>query len=243
MFEEVTETTQDLIAELVASLNITGAVEPRVTQAALVRAAQYFGELHSPTGNIWDVRDTANNLVLGKFTYSTAAGLLPGTTLEQHGVLEYHARAILGVLDDQYVVDQLEQVLSGRPINLMGYISGGTSQGGQVALQLDPELMYQATSESDRIYDAVSRCAYGLVRSGLSPRKPVAFHAEINNRYGFSQSRKAEHDLLKAVGLPEAELPPYRAYIYLTMPQVLPLNEDLQATELFRQDLGYWAKS
>lgn len=242
MLQEVSENTYDLIESLVAALNPASLVDRSVASAALVRAAQYFGELSAATGNLWDVRDALGNLIMGKFTYSTAAGLLPGNTLEQHGVLEYHARTVLGVLDDQYVVDRLDQVLSGRPINLMGYISGGTSENGQIALQLDPSLLYQPGPESDRIYEAVSRCAYGLVRSGVSRHKPVAFHAEINNRYGFSRVRKEEYDLLKSCGVPEAELPLYRSHIYLTMPQVLPLNEDLQATDLFLHNLGYWAK-
>lgn len=240
--QKVSDTTNDLIDKLTAGINPVSSVERVVAKAALVRAAQFFGDLHSPTGNLWDARDTSGNLVLGKFTYSTAAGLLPGTTLEQHGALEHHARTILGVLDDQYVVDRLDQVLSGRPINLMGYISGGTSERGQVAIQLDPALLYQASSESDRIYEAVTRCAYGLIQAGVAPHKPIAFHAEINNRYGFSQSRKEEYDLLKSVGVAEAELPLYRAHIYLTMPQVLPLNEDLRAEELFSHDLNYWAR-
>ncbi len=212
--------------------------------AALDRAARFWGDLHSPTGNLWDVRDSLDNLVLGKFTYTTAAGLLPGTTLEQHGTLEHHARNILGVLDDQYVVDRLDQVLRGRPISLMGYVSGGSGPRGQIALQLNSDLMYHAAPESDRLYQAVSSCAYMLARSGISLEKPLVFHAEINNRYGFSQARKEEYDLLKSVGVPEAELPLYRAHIYLTMPQVLPLNQDLVAEDqaLFRHNLGYWAK-
>ncbi len=241
MLSELSGTTQDLIGRLTAQLKPAGLISPAIARAALVRAAEYSGELHSTTDQFWDTRDSLENLVLGKFTYSTAAGLLPGTTLEQHGALEYHARAILGVLDDQYVVDRLDQVLNGRPLNLMGYISGGTSERGQVAFQLDPELLYQAVPQSDRIYDAVRRCAYALVQSGLSPRKPVAFHAEINNRVGFSACCKQEHDLLKAVGVDAAALPLYKAQVYLTMPQVLPLNEDLQTAELFRYDLGYWA--
>jgi hypothetical protein len=242
MLQEISETTYDLIEKLVVGLNPAASIDQEVARAALVRTAHFFGELVSTTGNLWDVRDSADNLVLGKFTYSTAAGLLPGTTLEQHGALEYHARTVLGVLDDQYVVDRLDQVLNGRPISLMGYISGGTSARGQVALQIDPALLYQSVPESDRLYEAVSRCAYSLVRSGLCRSKPVAFHAEINNRYGFSQTRKEEYDLLKSVGVAEEELPLYRAHIYLTMPQVLPLNEDLRAEELFQHTLGYWAR-
>ena len=240
---EIFDKTHNLITQWVAALNPASAVVPTVAEAALIRAMDYFGELHSPTGNIWDARDEAGNLVLGKFTYSTAAGILAGTTLEQHGALDYHARNILGVLDDQCVVDRLDQVVVGRPLNLMGYVSGGTSEHGQVAIQLDPKLLYQADPASDRIYEAVSRCAYGLIAAGLSKVKPVAFHAEINNRYGFSQRRKAEYDVLKAIGTADADLPIYRAYIYLTMPHVLPLNEDLQANELFLHDLGYWAKA
>lgn len=240
--EILSTTNADLIAKLVNSIGPTSLITPAIAEAALVRAAQFHGELTSPTGNLWDSRDTLGNLVMGKFTYSTAAGLLPGTTLEQHGALEHHARTILGVLDDQYVVDRLDQVLVGRPISLMGYISGGTSERGQVAFQLDPALLYQPAPESDRIYEALSRAAYVLIHSGVNPRKPTAFHAEINNRKGFSQTRKEEHDLLKSVGVPEAELPLYRAYIYLTMPQVLPLNEDLRAEDLLLHDLGYWAR-
>ena len=242
MLEELSSPAQAIIKKLVAGIVADSNVPAAVAEAALGRSAAYSGELHSPTGNLWDSRDRADHLVLGKFTYSTAAGLLPGTTLEQHGALEHHARAILGVLDDQCVVDRLEQVRSGRPINLMGYISGGTARQGQVGLQLDPTLLYLASHESDRLYEAVSRCAYSLIQAGLDPHKPVAMHAEINNKYGFSALGKQTHDLLKAVGVPEAELPLYRAQVYLTMPQVLGLNEDLQTVELFQHDLAYWAK-
>jgi len=217
------------------------AIPPKVAEAALVRAAQFFGELHSSSGNLWDVRDAANNFVLGKFTFSTVAGLLPGTTLEQHGVLEYHARNILGGLDDQCVVDQLEQVQRGRPISLMGYISGGTSQRGQIGLQLDHRLLNLPQPESDRLYKAVCHMAYLLVRSGFAPRKPVVFHAELNNKYGYSRNRKEAYELLKATGLPEADLPQYRAQVYITMPHLLACNEDLRCEELIQHDLGYWA--
>ncbi|HEX2912659.1 MAG TPA: hypothetical protein VH186_17775 [Chloroflexia bacterium] len=242
MLGEISDTTQETIFNLVNGINPQSLIVPEVARAALIRAAQFFGELQSPTSNLWDTRDSAGNLVLGKFTYSTAAGLLPGTTLEQHGALEFHARDILGVLDDQYVVDNLNQVVSGRPISLMGYISGGTGEQGQVSLQINPDMLYEASPESDRLYDAVTRMAYALVRSGLHRRKPLAMHAEINNRWGFSKTRKEEFDLLKSVGVPEAELPLYRAHVYLTMPQVLPLNEDLRTEEYFKHDLGYWAR-
>ncbi|MDB5082415.1 MAG: hypothetical protein JWP00_4339 [Chloroflexi bacterium] len=239
---EVSQTNIDFIQAMAANIPPASTITPKVAVMALLRAADYFGELAAPTGNLWDTRDASGNLVLGKFTYSTAAGLLPGTTLEQHGALEFHARDILGVLDDQYVVDRLDQVLVGRPISLMGYISGGTGERGQVSIQLNPELLYMPTAESDRIYDALTRCAYCLVKSGISPRKAVAFHAEINNRYGFSQARKEEYDLLKSVGVPEAELPLYKAPVYLTMPHVLPINEDLRTEDLIKNNLGYWAK-
>ena len=242
MAGEVSQANIDLIQNVVGTIPAASAITPEVAAMALLRAADFFGELHSPTGNLWDTRDSHGNLVLGKFTYSTAAGLLPGTTLEQHGALEFHARDILGVLDDQYVVDRLDQVLAGRPINLMGYISGGTGERGQVSMQLNPELLYMPGQESDRLYDALSRNAYCLVKSGISPRKPVAFHAEINNRYGFSQARKEEYDLLKSVGVPESELPLYKAQVYLTMPHVLPINEDLRTEDLVKNNLGYWAK-
>ncbi len=239
---EVSQTNIDFIQGVTDNIPDTSTIEPKVAVMALLRAADFFGELNSTTGNLWDTRDAGGNLVLGKFTYSTAAGLLPGTTLEQHGALEFHARNILGVLDDQYVVDRLDQVLAGRPISLMGYISGGSGDRGQVSLQLNPDLLYMPAAESDRVYDAVNRCAYCLIKSGLSPRKAVAFHAEINNRYGFSQARKQEYDLLKSVGVPEAELPFYKAQVYLTMPQVLPINEDLRTEDLIKNTLGYWAK-
>lgn len=239
---EVSQTNIDFIQSMSAAIPDASAITPKVAVMALLRAADFFGELNSPTGNLWDTRDSSGNLVMGKFTYSTAAGLLPGTTLEQHGALEFHARDILGVLDDQYVVDRLDQVLVGRPISLMGYISGGTGDRGQVALQLNPDLLYMPAPESDRIYEAVSRSAYCLIKSGLSPRKAVAFHAEINNRYGFSQARKEEYDLLKSVGVAEAELPLYKAQVYLTMPHILPINEDLRTAELIKNNLGYWAK-
>jgi hypothetical protein len=239
---DVSQTNIHFIQGISDSIPDTSTIEPKVAVMALLRAADFFGELNSPTGNLWDTRDAGGNLVLGKFTYSTAAGLLPGTTLEQHGALEFHARAILGALDDQYVVDRLDQVLVGRPISLMGYISGGSSDRGQVSLQLNPDLLYMPAAESDRVYDAVTRCAYCLIKSGLSPRKAVAFHAEINNRYGFSQARKEEYDLLKSVGVPEVELPLYKAQVYLTMPHVLPINEDLRTEDLIKNTLGYWAK-
>lgn len=242
MAGEVSQANIEMIQSVVGNIASASAINPEIAATALIRAADFFGELHSPTGNLWDTRDTHGNLVLGKFTYSTAAGLLPGTTLEQHGALEFHARDILGVLDDQYVVDRLDQVLTGRPISLMGYISGGTSEKGQVSVQLNPELLYMPASESDRLYEALSRSAYCLVKSGLNPRKPVAFHAEINNRYGFSQTRKEEYDLLKSVGVPESELPLYKAQVYLTMPHVLPINEDLRTDDLIKNTLGYWAK-
>lgn len=239
---ELSQANIDFIQTVVSAIPAASTIHPEVAAMALLRAADFFGELHSPTGNLWDTRDGHDNLVLGKFTYSTAAGLLPGTTLEQHGALEYHARDILGALDDQYVVDRLDQVLVGRPISLMGYISGGTSDRGQVSIQLNPELLYMPAPESDRIYDALTRASYTLVKSGLSPRKAVAFHAEINNRYGFSQARKEEYDLLKSVGVPEVELPLYKAQVYLTMPHVLPINEDLRTEDLIKNTLGYWAK-
>jgi hypothetical protein len=239
---DVSQTNIDFIQGISHSILDTSTIDPKVAVMALLRAADFFGELNSPSGNLWDTRDASGNLVLGKFTYSTAAGLLPGTTLEQHGALEFHARAILGVLDDQYVVDRLDQVLAGRPISLMGYISGGSGNRGQVSLHLNPDLLYMPASESDRVYEAVTRCAYCLIKSGLSPRKAVAFHAEINNRYGFSQARKEEYDLLKSVGVPEVELPLYKAQVYLTMPHVLPINEDLRTEDLIKNNLGYWAK-
>jgi hypothetical protein len=241
MQQELSETTHDLIKEIIGGLGPSSAIPNEVARAALIRAAQFFGELHSTSGNLWDAQDFKGNYVLGKFTFSTAAGLLPGTTLEQHGVLEHHARNILGVLDDQYVVDQIEQVLRGRPINLMGYISGGTSAKGQIGFQLDHNLMYLAQPESDRLYEAVSRCAYRLVKAGFDPAKPVVFHAELNNRYGYSKTRKEEYELLKSVGVPEAELPQYRAQVYITMPHLLPCNEDLLCEDLIHHDLGYWA--
>src|SRR5690349_1053541 len=139
---ELSQANIDFIQTVVGSIPAASTIHPEVAAMAMLRAADFFGELNSPTGNLWDTRDGHGNLVLGKFTYSTAAGLLPGTTLEQHGALEYHARDILGALDDQYVVDRLDQVLVGRPISLMGYISGGTSDRGQVSIQLNPELLY-----------------------------------------------------------------------------------------------------
>ncbi len=239
---EVSQANIDFIQHIVGTIPSASTITPEVAAMALLRAADFFGELRSPNGNLWDTRDTSGNLVLGKFTYSTAAGLLPGTTLEQHGALEFHARNILGVLDDQYVVDRLDQVLVGRPISLMGYISGGNGDRGQVSIQLNPDLLYMPAPESDRVYDALTRCAYCLIKSGLSPRKAVAFHAEINNRYGFSKVRKEEYDLLKSVGVPEAELPLYKAMVYLTMPHVLPINEDLRTEDLLKNNLGYWAR-
>ncbi len=242
MQQELSETTHDLIREMTAAIVPFSGINPEIARAALIRAAQFFGELNSPSGKLWDARDFKGNFVLGKFTFSTAAGILPGTTLEQHGVLEHHARNILGVLDDQYAVDQIEQVLRGRPISLMGYVSGGTSQHGQVGIQLDPKLLYLPQAESDRLHDAVARCARMLLRSGFDPRKPVVFHAELNNKYGYSRARKEEYELLKSVGVPEAELPQYRAQVYITMPHMLPCNEDLLCEELVRHDLGYWAR-
>lgn len=241
MQQELSETTHDLIKEMINGLAPVSAFNPEIARAALIRAAQFFGELHSPSANLWDARDFKGNFVLGKFTFSTAAGILPGTTLEQHGVLEHHARDILGVLDDQYVVDQIEQVRRGRPISLMGYVSGGTSPKGQIGLQVDPKLLNLPLPESDRLYDAVTRCAYLLIKAGFDPSKPVAFHAELNNKYGFSRTRKEEYDLLKSVGVPEAELPQYRAQVYITMPHMLPCNEDLLCQELVQHNLGYWA--
>lgn len=241
MQQELSETTHDLIKELIAGLAPVSAIPTEVARAALIRAAQFFGELKSPTGNMWDARDFKGNLVMGKFTFSTAAGILPGTTLEQHGVLEHHARDILGALDDQYVVDQIEQVKRGRPINLMGYISGGTSARGQIGLQVDPNLLYLPRPESDRLYEAVARCASLLVKAGFDPLKHVVFHAELNNRYGYSKTRKEEYDLLKSVGVPERELPPYRAQVYITMPHMLPCNEDLLCEDLVNHTLAYWA--
>jgi hypothetical protein len=238
---EISDNTQALITEI-ATKSYGDSRMQKVALAAMQRAAAFFGDIYSPTGNLWDVRDGKANYMLGKFTYNTAAGLLPGTTLEQHGGLEYHARTILGALDDQYVVDSLNQVLSGRPISLMGYISGGTSPKGQVAIQLNPELLYLPSPESDRLYQAVNECAYALIHMGVDPQKPVVFHAEINNRWGFSAARKAEYDLLKSVGVPEAELPRYRSHIYLTMPETLALNEDLLAQDLVLYNLSYWAR-
>jgi hypothetical protein len=239
MLSEVTVMTQDLIEYL--AVNATP-VHSEIAKSALVRAADFFGDLHSVSGKLWDARSAEENLVLGKFTFSTVAGLLPGTTLEQHGVLEHHARNVLGVLDDQYVVDRIEQVKTGRPVLLMGYISGGTTAQGQISLQLNPELMYKPEKASDRIYNAVAKCAATLIEAGFDPAKPVAFHAEINNRKGFSQTRKKEYDFLKALGLPEKDLPPYKGYIYLTMPHVLALNEDLVTPEYQLHDLEYWAR-
>jgi hypothetical protein len=238
---EISDTTQTLIEELALKSYPHRRLQ-QVAVTAMQRAAAFFGDLHSPTGNMWDVRDTKDNYMLGKFTYNTAAGMLPGTTLEQHGALEYHARNILGALDDQYVVDSLDQILSGRPISLMGYISGGTSAKGQIAIQVNPELFYKANPESDRLSQAISECAYSLIRMGVDPKKPTAFHAEINNQWGFSAVRKAEYDLLKSVGVPESELPRYRSHVYLTMPETLALNEDLLAEDLVLYNLNYWAR-
>ena len=180
--------------------------------------------------------------MLGKFTYNTATGLLPGTTLEQHGALEHHAREILGTLDDQCVVDQIDQVINGRSISLMGYISGGTSRQVMVGFQLDPNLLYLPLPQSDRLYDAVSRAAYLLIKSGINPHKPVAFHAELNNRYGYSRIHKNEFEVMKAMGVPEERLPRYKTHIYLTMPETLSLNEDLIAEELIRANLLQWSR-
>jgi hypothetical protein len=66
-------------------------------------------------------------------------------------------------------------------------------------------------------------------------------HAVLNNRYGISRTRKHEYDLLRAVGVAATELPIYRTQVYLTMPQVLPCNEDLYCEDLHYQDLSYWA--
>ena len=239
---ELSELSYKAITSIVAQIPSGSGINPDIARAAISRAAQFFGELHSPSGNLWDTRDHNNNLMLGKFTYNTKAGLLPGTTLEQHGALEHHARQILGELDEYYVVDRIDQVITGRSISLMGYISGGTSRHGMVAIQLDPDLMYLALPQSDRVYDAVSRACYLLIKSGINPHKPVAFHAEINNRYGHSRNRKHEYDTLKALGTPEPELPRYKSHIYLTMPETLPLNEDLVAEELLRANLLQWSR-
>ncbi len=230
------------IDAIVSRLEPSAGIRPQVIRAALERASEFFGPLHSPTGNFWDTRDQNNNLMLGKFTYNTAAGVLPGTTLEQHGALEHFAREILGELDENYVVDRIDQVISGRSLSLMGYISGGASWHGMVAFQLDPNLMYLPSPQSDRIYEAVSRAAYLLIKSGVSPSKPVAFHQEMNNRIGFSRSVKLEHDRLKAEGVPENDLPRYKTHVYLTMPHTLPLNEDLIAEELVRANLLHWSR-
>lgn len=235
--------TTALISQLTTKISAGQLANKNLAAAALQRAAQFSGELRNPTGNFWDTRDFKSNLLLGKFIFNSAVGLIPGTTLEQHGASDYYARAILGALDDQYVVDRLEQVQNGRPISLMGYVSGGTSEKGQIGIQLDPELMYQPLPASDRLYQAVVRCAWLLLQNGFSPRKPLVMHAELNNRYGVSRSRKEEYDLLRSVGVPEAELPRYRTQVYLTMPEVWPCNEDLLCEELIRHDLGYWARS
>ncbi len=239
---ELSELSYNAIISIVAQIPSGSGIHPEIARAAIIRAAQFFGELHSLTGNLWDTRDRNNNLMLGKFTYNTKAGLLPGTTLEQHGVLEHHARQILGELDEYYVVDRIDQVITGRSLSLMGYISGGTSKQGMVAIQLDPDLLYLALPQSDRVFDAVSRACYRLIKSGLNPHKPVAFHAEINNRYGHSRIIKHQYDTLKALGIPEAELPRYKSHIYLTMPETLPLNEDLVAEELLRSNLLQWSR-
>ncbi len=241
MQQKLSEMTSNLIELMLAAIVPNSGINPEIARAALIRAAQFFGDLQAENGNFWDSRDAQDNFVMGKFTFSTAAGMLPGTTLEQHGALEHHARAILGALDDQYVVDRIEQVRRGRPISLMGYVSGGTSAQGQIGLQLDPKLMYLPQEESDRLYAAVSKCAYLLIQSGFDRRKPLVFHAELNSQYGFSQIRYEEHQLLKSVNVPEAELPLYRAQVYITMPHLLPCNEDLLCKELIKHDLGYWA--
>lgn len=230
-----------LIDELSHKLTSPQIANKRLAVAALERAASFSGELYNSTGNYWDTRDRQGNLLVGKFVFNTAAGLIPGTTLEQHGATDFYARDILGVLDDQYAVDKLEQVLNGRPISLMGYVSGGTSAKGQIGIQIDPDLLYQPLPQSDRLYEAIVRCAYLLIQNGFNPHKPVVMHAELNNRYGVSQSRKEEYELLRSVGVSEAELPRYRTQVYLTMPQVWPCNEDLLCEDLVKYDLGYWA--
>lgn len=242
MQQELSEACSGAIQQIVERIEPASSIHSEVARAALIRAAQFFGDLHSPTGNLWDTRDRHNNLMLGKFTYNTARGLIPGTTLEQHGALEHHARTILGSLDDQYVVDQIDQVINGRSISLMGYISGGTSRQGMVGLQINPDLLYLAVPQSDRLYDAVSRASYLLIKSGVNPYKPVAFHAELNNRYGYSRIHKNEYEVMRALGVAEERLPRYKTHIYLTMPETLSLNEDLIADELVRANLLHWSR-
>ncbi|NWJ45009.1 MAG: hypothetical protein HXX08_03935 [Chloroflexi bacterium] len=233
---------QITLDSLELNLEAGSGLNSEIVRAALQRAIEYFGSLHSPTGNLWDTRDQNNNLMLGKFTYNTVAGILPGTTLEQHGALEHHAREILGQLDENYVVDQIEQVVSGRTLSLMGYVSGGSSSYGMVAFQLDPQLMYLPMPQSDRVFETVSRACYLLIKSGMNPLKPTAFHAEINNRYGFSRYAKLEHDRQVAEGRAEHELPRYKSHIYITMPHLLQLNEDLIAEDLVRANLLHWSR-
>lgn len=235
--------TLALISDLTANVTTGQLADRKLAKAALERAAAFSGELRNSTGNFWDTRDFKGNLLIGKFIFNSAVGLIPGTTLEQHGASDYFARDILGALDDQYVVDRLDQVHSGRPLSLMGYVSGGTSDKGQIGIQLNPEMLYQPLPASDRLYQAVVRCAWLLLQNGFNPRKPLVMHAELNNRYGISHSRKEEYDLLRSVGVPEVELPRYRTQVYLTMPEVWPCNEDLLCEELVRHDLGYWARN
>jgi hypothetical protein len=239
---ELFVTAAHTLDEILVNLEAGSGLNPEIVKATLQRAEKLFGGLHSPSGNLWDTRDVAGNLMLGKFTYNTKAGLLPGTTLEQHGALEYFANEILGTEEEfHHVVDRIDQVINGRSISLMGYISGGTSRLGMVAFQVDPNLFYLPVPQSDRLFEAVRRACYLLIRSGLNPNKPVAFHHEINNRYGFSRIAKHEHDRLKAEGVPEKQLPRYKTHIYLTMPETLPLNEDLIAEDLVRANLLQWS--
>jgi len=238
----LSQSTLALIERLTATLNPAQLADKRLAATAMARAAALFGELANLTGNFWNTRDSQSNLMLSKFVYNGAVGLIPGTTLEQHGATDFFARDILGALDDQYVVDQLEQVRKGRPISLMGYISGGTSQAGQIGIQLDPALLYIAAPQSNRLYKAIAHCAYLLLQNGFDLHKPVVMHAELNNRYGISHTQKMEYELLRAVGVPLDELPRYRTQVYLTMPQVLPCNEDLLCEDLIHHDLDYWAK-
>ncbi len=234
--------TLALIERLTATLTLTQLADKRLAVTAMARAAALFGDLANSTGNFWDTRDFQGDLMLGKFVYNGAVGLIPGTTLEQHGATDFFARDILGALDDQYVVDQLEQVRNNRPISLMGYISGGTSQIGQIGIQLDPALLYQPEPQSKRLYKTIIHCAYLLLQNGFDPHKPVVMHAELNNRYGISRIQKTEYELLRGVGVPLDELPRYRTQVYLTMPQVLPCNDDLLCEDLIHHDLGYWAR-
>ena len=217
-------------------------INPAVARATLKRAASLFGALHTPTGSIWDVRDTQDNLVIGKFIYSSVAGILPGITIEQHGATEHHARAVLGVLDDQYVVDNLSQVQRGRPVMIMGYISGGTGAAGQVGYQIEPSLLWQTEPEAERLYESVRAATRGLIVAGVAVDKPVAMHAELVNLTGISPTRKSEYQLMADCGLPEAQRPRYWGAVYLTCAELLPLNEDLTVAEHFQHDMAFWSK-